>query len=655
MHIHHLRKTRQKLLDLYQWVSKKPFSRIKIGKKYIGHGEPVFIIAEIGLNHNGFLERAKKLIEAAQGAGVDCVKFQMRDLKTLYKNAGKSDDIRENLGSQYVLDQLEHYDLSDEEMYKLFDYVQELGMVALCTPWDSTSLKKLEAYGMDSYKVASADLTNHDLLRSIVATGKPLIVSTGMADEKEIKETNKLLRDAHAKYILLHCNSTYPAPFEDINLQYMTRLGSLIYGYSGHERGYHVPISAVTLGAKIIEKHITLDRSLPGTDHKVSLLPEEFKEMVDRIRETEAALIFREHRTMSQGERINRSTLAKSLIARRDIQRGEVISESMLDVKSPGQGVQPNRKKDLIGRKAKRTMKAGDFFYQRDLTDTEVRRRNYSFSRPFGIPVRYHDYQAMMENTNPDFLEFHLSFKDMNEDITRFFHKEYDLGLVIHSPETFAHDHLLDFASEDDTYWNQSITYLQEVIDKTRLIKKHFKKANKVFIVTNLGGFTRDNFVKEGDKDKMYKRVAEGLKKLDTQGVEIIAQTMPPFPWLLGGQLYHNLFMSPSEIRAFYDSYGLRICLDTSHTFLACNYFGWNFSDVIRELGKTIAYLHIVDAAGTGGEGLQIEEGEIDFKQLGGVLKEVAPGAGFIPEIWQGHENQGEGFWIALERLEKYL
>ncbi|MEJ2002923.1 MAG: N-acetylneuraminate synthase family protein, partial [Maritimibacter sp.] len=262
---------------------------ITIGKHKIGPSHPTFLIAEIGNNHNGDMDLAKRLIDLAVDAGADCAKFQMRDMSTLYVAEGDADDASRDLGAQYTLDLLAKYNLSKEQLFELFDYCQEKGLEPLCTPWDEVSLNALEEYGMQGYKLASADLTNHDLLRKMAQTGKTLICSTGMSSEAEIRESVTLLQAEGAPFVLLHCNSTYPAPYKDVHLNYMTRLGEIggcPVGYSGHERGWFVPVASVSLGAKVIEKHFTVDRSMEGNDHKVSLLPEEFRQMVDAIRAT---------------------------------------------------------------------------------------------------------------------------------------------------------------------------------------------------------------------------------------------------------------------------------------------------------------------------------------------------------------------------------
>ena len=638
-------------------AGKRP-NEIKIGDFIINNESPTFIIAEIGNNHNGSLDLAKKLIDQAIAAGANCAKFQLRSLKSLYHNAGNADDASEDLGSQYTLDLLSRFQLSDEEMLQAFDYCKQKGILPLCTPWDLDSLNILENYGMVGYKVASADLTNHELLKALAKTGKPLICSTGMSTEAEISESVKLLQKLGAMYVLLHCNSTYPAPFKDVNLNYINRLkelGDCPVGYSGHERGINIAIAAVSKGAKVIEKHFTLDKSMEGNDHKVSLLPEEFKSMVEGVRQVEEALGTASERQLSQGELMNRETLAKSLIINCDLQPGEVITEAMIEVKSPGKGLQPNRRKELIGKKAKRPLKIGDFFFASDLEEAQITAKNYKFNRPWGLPVRYHDFTKLLIKSNPDLLEFHLSYKDLEQDIKQDFDNTYDLDFVVHSPELFAGDHVLDLCSLDEDYRNHSIQELQRVIDITRQLKPYFKKASRPLIVTNIGGFTLDEPLPINQRQKYYELLLDSLSKLDQEGVEIIPQTMPPFPWHFGGQRYHDLFVAPQDIAEFCSQHNYRICLDISHSKLACNHHNFSFKEFVEKVGFYTAHLHIADAEGLDGEGLQIENGDIDFPALAEDLKKTAPNASFIPEIWQGHKNEGEGFWLALERLEIFF
>lgn len=636
-------------------VALKNEEGFSVGGRVISDNDPAFIIAEIGNNHNGSIELAKTLVDLACDAGADCVKFQMRDVATLYKSSGERDDSAD-LGAQYTIDLLSKFQLDNKQLFEVFDHCKSKGLTPLCTPWDLVSLEALEEYGMEFYKVASADLTNHPFLESLISTRKPLICSTGMASEIEIKQTVNFLRQRGAMFILLHCNSTYPTPFKDVNLAYIKKLRKIsggLVGYSGHERGTCIPVAAIAFGAKIIEKHFTVDQSMEGNDHKVSLLPGDFKRMVSDIRAVEESLGNEGERVITQGEMLNRETLAKSIIAKTSIEEGDVIKREMLDVKSPGQGLQPIYLEQLLGRVAKRPLNAGDFFYEEDLTENIIHPRAYSFGRPFGIPVRFHDYKALSCMSNFDFVEFHLSYQDLDFDLNKLFSDEQKIDFAVHAPELFSGDHILDLTSPDSNYRERSINELQRVCEITRQLKAFFPKTDRPVIVVNAGGFSSHGFMNHEEVADRYEILERSLSRLDQDGVEIIIQTMPPFPWHFGGQSYHNLFVDPNEIMEFCEKTGYRICFDVSHTMMACTYYGSRLTDATRLIGPYTAHMHIVDAHGTDGEGVQIGDGDVNFHELARDLASVAPEIMFLPEVWQGHKNNGQGFWSALEFLEK--
>ncbi|SEB68001.1 N-acetylneuraminate synthase [Nocardioides exalbidus] len=640
---------------------------LRIGTHVIAPDAPALLISEIGINHQGDVSLAKQLVDLSVEAGADIVKFQLRDMESLYRQ-GSAGSGGEDLGPQYTLDLLAKYNLDADGLFEVFDHCKDVGIEVMCTAWDPVSVDRLVDYGITSLKVASADMTNHALLRHMAASGTPMVISTGMSTEGEIRETVDVVRSTGVAHAFLHCQSTYPAPFKDINLAYLTRLAELTQapvGYSGHERGFHVPVAAVALGARIIEKHFTVDRDLEGNDHKVSLLPGEFKEMVQRIREVEEALGTNAPRAVSTGEMMNRVNLAKSLVAARRIEVGEVLTDADIDIKSPGRGLQPNAYDKLVGRTTTRALDAGDFFYATDLGDAAPKGRAYDFRRPWGLAVRYHDIDAMTKDTTPDFLEFHFSYKDLDLPVEEVFAK-YDgglpMGFTTHSPDLFAGDFLLNLASTDDAHWERSIRELQRVVDTTREMQQHFTRSADAkgetegpVIVASLGGFTTDAFVAPAEREAMYARVAEGLARVDDSGVRLCAQTLPPYPWYMGGQLYCNLFVDPRDTADFAARYDRRLCFDVSHSKLSANYLGMSFADATDLLAPHTEHLHLVDATGVDGEGVQVGDGEIDWAVLAQQLDAMSPGVSFIPEIWQGHVNDGEGFWIALERLEQWF
>ena len=636
-------------------IARRSHSGFQLGDFLITDNSKTFVIAEVGNNHNGDIALAKRLVDLAIEARADCVKFQMRDLGSLYSNNGKNAEASYDLGSQYTLDLLNKFQLSNDALFEVFDYCKQQGIMPLCTPWDMESAQLLLNYGMQGFKVASADLTNNQMLEFLGNSGRPLICSTGMSTESEIKGAVALLNQLGAPFALLHCNSTYPTPFKDVNLNYLPRLRDLsgsVVGYSGHERGFSIPLAAVAMGARIIEKHFSIDKEMEGNDHKVSLLPLEFAEMVKQIRIIEESMGGHEERFLSQGELINRENLAKSLIINCDLSKGEMINREMIEVRSPGQGLQPNRLSELIGKVAYKNFKKGDFFYESDLSPHPPKKLRYSFSRPYGIPVRYHDYESLTNDIDIDFVEFHLSYHDLDVQPSEFIDNPQSIDFAVHSPELFSGDHILNLASSDISHQSQSIVEFKRVLKVCDSLRRLFPKTKKPVLVLNAGGWSTNEFIPKHSRLEHYDRIVKALNTIDLNSVQLAIQTMPPFPWHFGGQSFHNLFVDPDEIHNFCNLTGHKICLDVSHSMMACNFYKWSFSDFLSKVLPHTIHMHIVDAKGIDGEGVQIGEGDVDFSMLKSKIDQYAKKVQFIPEVWQGHKNHGEGFWTALSFLE---
>lgn len=632
--------------------------QLEIERRTISNTDATFVIAEIGINHNGDIETAKKLVDAAVHAKADCAKFQLRDIATLYRAEGNSDNGSEDLGAEYTIDLLRASSLDSDQIIKLMDYVKDKGLIPLCTPWDLKSAAVLMDYGVPAFKLASADLTNEPLIQFVAKSRIPTLMSTGMSTESEIRAAVEIFKNEMSPFALLHCQSVYPPAYRDLNLNYLARLadiGNSVIGYSSHERGMHIAVSAVAMGARIIEKHITLDRRSRGIDHVVSLEPDEFALMVNQIRTLEESLGNDLPRELTQGEKLNRISLSKSLVAKKAIKSGHVVSHDDVEVRSPGKGLQPNRLKNLIGVSIARDISQGDFFFETDLEDEASLRRTYKVNRPWGLPVRFHDWESLLRGTNPDFLEFHLSYRDMSINFEKSIKQKLDLSLVVHSPDLFKDDHILDLASADESIRQSSVQELQKVVNLTNKLVKKFSSDVKPIIVASLGGSSMHAPCDVSERPKMYERVKNSLLEVDLGNALILAQTLPPFPWYLGGQRYCNLFVDPFETAYFAETYGVSLCVDISHTKLACNFLGLSFSDAIENLAPYARHFHLVDASGVDREGLQIGDGEVDWSHLIKQIDKLAPGVGFIPEIWQGHVDNGKGFWIAMSRLEDFM
>lgn len=321
------------------------------------------IIAEAGVNHNGSIEMAKKLVEKAKEAGVDYIKFQTFKASKLVTKAAKQAEYQQkNIGkegdSQYQM--LKKLELSPEEHEILIDYCKELGIKFFSTAFDFDSIDYLHSLNLGLWKIPSGEVTNYPFLKRIAAFNEPTILSTGMCDMEDVKAAvNALCKNGLSKenLILLHCNTEYPTPFEDVNLKAMDALRKefgVEVGYSDHTKGIEVPVAAVALGATVIEKHFTLDRNMEGPDHKASLEPDELKAMVSAIRNIEKAVGGDGTKHVSESEKNNIAIARKSIVAACDIKAGELFTEQNLTVKRPGNGISPMRWEEVLGQKAKR-------------------------------------------------------------------------------------------------------------------------------------------------------------------------------------------------------------------------------------------------------------------------------------------------------------
>ena len=338
--------------------------KLKIGDKLIGEEEPCFIIAEAGVNHNGSVELAKKLIDAAKDAGADAVKFQtFKAENVVVKDAQKAEYQKETTGEGSQYEMIKKLELTEEGFRELADYAEKKDIMFLSSPFDKESVDLLYELDVPAFKVGSGEITNFPLLRYIAKKRKPIILSTGMSTLGEIEEALDVIRSEGVEdIILLHCVSNYPARIEDVNLRAIETLKQafkLPVGFSDHTLGIIVPIAAVALGACVIEKHFTLDRNLPGPDHRASLEPDELKEMVKAIREVEKALGNGIKKPTKEEKEIKK-VARKSIVAKVDIPEGAIITEDMLDVKRPGTGIEPKYLKFIIGRKAKEDIKKDD-------------------------------------------------------------------------------------------------------------------------------------------------------------------------------------------------------------------------------------------------------------------------------------------------------
>lgn len=343
---------------------------IKIGSKKIGKNQPVFVIAEAGVNHNGSLNLAKKLVDIAKKAGADAVKFQTFHAEQVVSLRAKKAEYQNRAKGKTQYEMLKKLELSFNDFQELKKYCDKKKIIFLSTPHSEDAIDFLGTL-VPVYKIASADLTNLPFLEIVAKKKKPIILSTGMSTLKEVKEAVKIIKKAgNNRIILLHCVANYPCLLEQANLRAMLSLKKefkdLLVGYSDHTLGIIVPIMAVAVGARVLEKHFTLDKNLSGPDHKTSSSPKELEDMVKMIRSAEKALGNGIKKPNKNEEKIKK-TGRKSIIAKKDVKKSNKINRDMLIIKRPGTGILPKYIDRVIGKIAQKNIKKDSLIKLKDL------------------------------------------------------------------------------------------------------------------------------------------------------------------------------------------------------------------------------------------------------------------------------------------------
>jgi len=344
---------------------------IKIGNKFIGKNNPVFIIAEAGVNHNGRLDLALKLINAAKKAGADAIKFQTFKAEDVVTTQGEMTEYqKKNIGkSESQLEMIKKFELR-RGWSKIAKYCKKKNIMFLSTPHGGfNSIDLLESLSVPAFKFGSGDLTSLPLLEYAARLNKPIILGTGMATLAEVKKSIQCIKKTgNKKIIALHCTTNYPCQLNEVNLKatqtMMKKLGVLI-GYSDHTLGTQVPIMAATMNACIIEKHFTLSKKMSGPDHKASLEPKELKQMVDEIRNVEI-ILGKDIKRPVKNELKYIPLVRRSLVALKDIKKEEVLSKDNIGIKRPGTGIKPKNYFNILGKRAKKNIKADKLIKKND-------------------------------------------------------------------------------------------------------------------------------------------------------------------------------------------------------------------------------------------------------------------------------------------------
>jgi sialic acid synthase SpsE len=625
-----------------------------------------YIIGEIGVNHNGNISTAKLLIKHASQLGLNAVKFQLRGPRLYSTDPPETLD----LSDQYIRSQLDRIKLKPKEELTLIDYANESGLDVIVSPFDTGSAHLcIQLYKdniIKAVKVPSCELTNTPMLSYLADTGIPIILSTGMSYEHEIINAIALFPNK-SRLSLLHCNSTYPAPTDDLNLAYINRLKHIsgcIVGFSSHHIQHIVPLTAFLLGAQILEFHITLDTTADGTDHKASLDIQETKQLLQQIDISYRSVGNSMPRFPTQGELINRSTLSKSLCYNKDLKAGTILSRSDFELRSPGSGYSFDEINDIVGSTLIKDIREGLLVRQEHLLNhaqpaipiAAIPEHLHSALGRVGIPVRYHDIKELHQRFSFKSYEFHLGSADLSIHHDKVYDIVNDLSLEIdyltfHCIEQYDDGFIVDLASLDAAVVNESIQRLNKLLAHCRSVYPIFPRVKDKKLVLNLGGFSRSYRLGRQVVESMYSRLSDSLKQLSDVNNDfiILPQTMPPFPWHQGGTAFHNLMVNIDSILFFHETTDLPICLDVSHTLMACLHNNEDWKNVLLTLLPITGHIHLADARKPAEEGVQLGEGELDIHEFVSALLQSTYRSDVILEIWQGHHRNGEGFKRAFD------
>lgn len=610
----------------------------------------LYVIAEVGINHNGSVDEAIYLMREAVRAGADAVKFQKRNLSEIYVASLLNDPNSAEWSFQYLIPQLKELELSDEEFRRLRVEACELGVDFIVTPFDQSSADFVASLDLDAVKFSSADLTNWPLISHTLEKLKcPAIFSTGMWDDSVIRKSAKFIADSFTnRYAMLLCQSTYPAPPESLNLRYLHTLSTLapMVGYSGHELGIQASLLAHGLGATIIEKHITRDIHQLGPDHKASLTPEQFSDLVRQLQLTRT-MMGEDRKVITMAEQLNREVFAKSLVAKRDLAEGEAIRLEDLKFMSPGKGITPDRLPEFLGKKLMRAKLASEYITEQDFEKslTVADWPHFTFAKEWGVKCRFHDFDIYKKLKTP-VIEFHCSDRDVIDEVSA---RSESSALIMHAPEIIGRD-LFDLCSDNVEVVKKSVDILERTIVRTRELAPGFRQGVKPKIVLHVGGMS----LLDGNYDcaVLTAKAEKILRDVNLDGVELLPENLPPRPWYLGGQWHQFGYMRPQDMASFCKSLSLGMTFDICHAQLYCKFAGIDLVEYAKIVLPYIRHVHISDAHGIDGEGVQIGEGELDFDALFRHLEKLK--FSWVPEIWSGHLNHGAGTHHALCCLEKY-
>lgn len=599
----------------------------------------MIVIAEIGINHEGSLDIARKLITAAIKSGVDAIKFQYRNLNNTYA-------LKNEIGDEILSEEISRNYLSVNYIIELTKFAQEYKVMVGISFFEMGDIvdfgENIEIF--DFFKTPSAEITNLTLINKLMSFNKYVLISTGTTDEATIKYSLSNVQGDN--WLPLHCISNYPTASYNSKLGYIQHLKDTWkrpVGYSSHDSNWSINCAAILLGAQVIERHITLNKKSKGLDHSSSSTSDEFELIIDFIKNKDRFLKGSGDRVPNQGELLNLQNLGRSFYAAKDMSVGSKVHAKDFKYLSPKVGFgfelfaitdSPVLIKDI---------KVGEALTPFHIKNREVlseRAINFANSMNVGLPVRLHDYIDINNIFDLQNYEFHLSYGEIGKlkEINEF---SKSANYTIHLPDYCSANQLIDPFSLDVSQKEKSIDVIKETLRFADKISEFTGKQVGV-----VGSFSVVNSTIE----QFYLHYSHLLVENTSQSVNLVMQWLPPIAWYFGGSVELNVLNKLSDVTLLLE-HKINIVMDTSHLFMGKNYYGFDELGIVERLKSQIEWFHISGASGIDGEGRGFATlNQCERKLMSDILKSNKIK---IIEVWQGHLDNYYGFQNAIETLDR--
>lgn len=600
--------------------------------------QKIKVFAEIGINHNGEFTVARDLITAAAEVGVAGVKFQYRNLANAYAEGPKQ------IGDEILFKEITKNYLAPSDIIRLVEYAHGLGLEAGISFFDVADMAdfRTDICLFDFFKVPSVELNNCDMVNAMLQYDKQVYLSLGCQSESEIE--NAFASFNGANWLAMHCVSNYPVSLPNAKLGYLKHMAATWgrdFGYSSHDENWEVCLIAMSMGASVIERHITFDKQAQGLDHSTSSTPDEFRRIVMFAENMLLILSGDGPRIPNQGEKLNLQNLGRSYYAKDCIDIGQAVTLEKLTLRAPCIGLGRTEMQQYLGKSPAKRIETGmvlsrsTFEAAPQVSEAAL---DYARKQRVALPVRLHD-QASIEAKFPiGAFEFHLSFGEVLAGLSAAQYGKHNYYSV-HLPDYINSTQLMDPFSPEAGQADASRNILQRTADFAKSLQDLTGKP-----VPIVGSFS----VVHKDIEQFYEQHATLISDYEREGVSILPQWLPPIAWYFGGSVKLNAFNQTRDVELI-RKHMLPICMDVCHLCMGDSLYDFGATEVIGNLMPNIRHIHIADADGIDGEGLQFGEGApgnmaaIDMAMNIDCMKVI--------EVWQGHLDGGAGFAIALTRL----